>query len=48
MRDLGQFRPTFVLAVPRVFEKVFNTAAQNATAEGRGRIFERAAEVAIA
>jgi long-chain acyl-CoA synthetase len=48
VRDLGQFRPTFVLAVPRVFEKIFNTAAQNATAEGRGRLFERAAEVAIA
>ncbi len=48
VRDLGQFQPTFVLAVPRVFEKVFNTAAQNATAEGRGRVFERAAEVAIA
>jgi long-chain acyl-CoA synthetase len=47
-RDLGQFRPTFVLAVPRVFEKVFNTASQNATAAGRGRIFDRAAEVAIA
>ena len=48
VRDLGQFRPTFVLAVPRVFEKVFNTASQNATAEGRGRLFDRAAEVAIA
>jgi long-chain acyl-CoA synthetase len=48
VRDLGQFRPTFVLAVPRVFEKVFNTAAQQAPADGRGRIFERAAEVAIA
>ena len=48
VRDLGQFQPTFVLAVPRVFEKVFNTAAQQATADGRGRIFERAAEVAIA
>jgi long-chain acyl-CoA synthetase len=48
VRDLGQFRPTFVLAVPRVFETVFNTAAQQATADGRGRIFERAAEVAIA
>jgi long-chain acyl-CoA synthetase len=47
-RDLGQFRPTFVLAVPRVFEKVFNTASQNATAEGRGKVFDRAAEVAIA
>ena len=44
----AQFRPTFVLAVPRVFEKVFNTASQNATAEGRGKIFDRAAEVAIA
>ncbi len=48
VRDLGQFRPTFVLAVPRVFEKVFNTASQNATAQGRGRIFDRAAAVAIA
>lgn len=46
--DLQEFRPTFVLAVPRVLEKVFNTASQRATAEGRGRIFERAAEVAIA
>jgi long-chain acyl-CoA synthetase len=46
--DLREFRPTFVLAVPRVFEKVFNTASQKATAEGRGRVFERAAEVAIA
>ena len=46
--DLGAFEPTFVLAVPRVFEKVFNTASQNATADGRGRIFDRAAETAIA
>ncbi len=46
--DLGHFRPTFVLAVPRVFEKVFNTASQKATADGRGRIFDRAADVAIA
>ena len=37
-----------MLAVPRVFEKVFNTASQKATADGRGRIFDRAAEVAIA
>ena len=42
--DLGEFRPTFVLAVPRVFEKVFNTASQRATADGRGKIFDRAAE----
>ena len=46
--DLGDFQPTFVLAVPRVFEKVFNTASQRATADGRGRIFDRAAEAAIA
>ncbi len=46
--DLAQFQPTFVLAVPRVFEKVFNTASQRATADGRGRIFDRAADVAIA
>ncbi|WP_109509985.1 AMP-dependent synthetase/ligase [Nocardioides speluncae] len=45
--DLGEFRPTFILGVPRVFEKVFNTASQRAAADGRGRIFDRAAEVAI-
>jgi long-chain acyl-CoA synthetase len=46
--DLGEFRPTFLLAVPRVFEKVFNTAAQRATSDGRGAFFDRAAETAIA
>lgn len=46
--DLGAFKPTFILAVPRVFEKVFNTASQNAAADGKGKIFDRAAEVAIA
>jgi len=46
--DLQEFRPTFILAVPRVFEKVFNTASQKATADGRGKIFDRAAETAIA
>ncbi|MGN6252338.1 MAG: AMP-dependent synthetase/ligase [Marmoricola sp.] len=48
LEDLAAFRPTFVLAVPRVFEKVFNTASQTAVADGRGRMFQRAAEVAIA
>ena len=43
-----EFQPTFILAVPRVFEKVFNTASQQATADGRGKIFDRAADVAIA
>ena len=46
--DLAEFQPTFILAVPRVFEKVFNTASQRATADGRGKIFDRAAETAIA
>ncbi|WP_244927533.1 AMP-dependent synthetase/ligase [Nocardioides sp. W7] len=46
--DLQEFKPTFILAVPRVFEKVFNSASQKATADGKGKIFERAAEIAIA
>jgi long-chain acyl-CoA synthetase len=37
---LAEFRPTFVLAVPRVFEKVYNTAKQKAHADGKGRIFD--------
>jgi long-chain acyl-CoA synthetase len=46
--DLAAFRPTFVLAVPRVFEKLFNTASQVAAADGRPRTFDRAVEAAIA
>ncbi|MBO0842751.1 MAG: long-chain fatty acid--CoA ligase [Nocardioides sp.] len=46
--DLGVFKPTFVLAVPRVFEKVYNTASQKAAADGKGAIFDRATDVAIA
>lgn len=46
--QLAAVEPTFVLAVPRIFEKVFNTASQRATADGRGRAFDRAVEVAIA
>ena len=48
VEELGEFRPTFVLAVPRVFEKIFNTASQRAVSEGRGRLFDRATDVAIA
>jgi len=48
VQDLAAFRPTFLLAVPRVFEKLFNSASQRAAADGRGRIFDRAAETAIA
>jgi long-chain acyl-CoA synthetase len=45
---LASFRPTFILAVPRVFEKVFNSAEQKAASDGKGAIFGRAAETAIA
>ncbi|CAM3201424.1 MULTISPECIES: AMP-dependent synthetase/ligase [Streptomyces] len=44
--ELGSFRPTMVLGVPRVFEKVFNAARAQAVAGGKGRIFDKAAEVA--
>jgi long-chain acyl-CoA synthetase len=45
---LASFRPTFILAVPRVFEKVYNSAEQKATSERKGAIFGRAAQTAIA
>ncbi|MBN9184935.1 MAG: long-chain fatty acid--CoA ligase [Microbacterium sp.] len=44
---LGSFQPTFLLAVPRVFEKVYNSAEQKAEAGGKGRIFRAAAKTAI-
>jgi long-chain acyl-CoA synthetase len=46
--DLGRVQPNFLLAVPRVFEKVFNSAQQKATSEGKEKIFNAAAAVAIA
>lgn len=45
--DLAVFKPTFVLAVPRVFEKIYNAAQQKAVAEGKGKIFNLAAAVCI-
>ena len=47
IEDLGTFRPTFILAVPRVFEKVYNSAEQKAAAGGKGAIFQRAAKTSI-
>jgi long-chain acyl-CoA synthetase len=41
------FKPTVVVSVPRVFEKVYNTAAQNAANDGKGRIFDIAAQTAV-
>ncbi|WP_411285258.1 AMP-dependent synthetase/ligase [Lapillicoccus sp.] len=46
--DFASFRPTFILAVPRVFEKIYNSSEQKATADGKGRIFTIAAGTAIA
>jgi long-chain acyl-CoA synthetase len=45
--DLASFKPTFVLAVPRIFEKVYNGAEAKAEAAGKGKIFRKAAEIAI-
>lgn len=45
--SLGSFHPTFLLAVPRVFEKVYNSAEQKAEAGGKGKIFRAAALVAV-
>jgi long-chain acyl-CoA synthetase len=44
--DLAEFQPTFVLSVPRVFEKVFNGAQQRAHASRKGAIFDAAAATA--
>ncbi|UJW36355.1 long-chain fatty acid--CoA ligase [Saccharothrix sp. AJ9571] len=46
--DLGTFRPTFVVAVPRVFEKVYNGAKQKAHGDGKGKIFDAAEATAVA
>lgn len=48
MPDLASFKPTFVLAVPRIFEKVYNGAEAKADAGGKGEIFRKAAATAIA
>jgi long-chain acyl-CoA synthetase len=46
--DLASFQPTFILAVPRVFEKVYNGAEQQASASPvKSRIFQAAARTAI-
>ena len=46
--DLASYQPTFLLTVPRVFEKIYNSAEQKAEAGGRGKLFRQAADVAIA
>ncbi|MFP4635232.1 MAG: AMP-dependent synthetase/ligase [Nitriliruptoraceae bacterium] len=46
IEELRIFKPDFLLAVPRVFEKVFNGAQQKAYDDGKGAIFDKAAQVA--
>ncbi|GAA1919772.1 AMP-dependent synthetase/ligase [Streptomyces durmitorensis] len=46
--ELASFRPTMILGVPRVFEKVYNSARAKAQADGKGKIFDKAADTAIA
>ncbi len=46
--NFGSFRPHFILSVPRVFEKVYNTARQKAHGDGKGKIFDAAADTAVA
>ena len=48
LADFGTFSPTFILSVPRVFEKIYNSSEQKAVAEGKGKIFATAAATAIA
>ncbi|MFD7873540.1 AMP-dependent synthetase/ligase [Streptomyces sp. NPDC059766] len=45
--DLASFRPTFILAVPYIFEKVFNAARRKAEKDGKAGPFEKAVEVAV-
>ncbi|GHB08851.1 long-chain acyl-CoA synthetase [Streptomyces chryseus] len=47
MPDLVSFRPTFILAVPYIFEKVFHGARRKAEADGRAGPFDKAVEVAV-
>jgi long-chain acyl-CoA synthetase len=47
LEDLESFKPTFLLAVPRIFEKVYSGAAQKAARAGKDRLFGTAAAVAI-
>jgi long-chain acyl-CoA synthetase len=45
--QLAEFKPTAVLSVPRVFERIYNTAQHKAAAEGKGRIFDLADATAL-
>ena len=46
--EFAAFKPSLILSVPRVFEKVYNTARQGAHDSGKGKIFDAAADTAVA
>jgi long-chain acyl-CoA synthetase len=46
-KDLGTFKPTLVLAVPRIFEKIFNSAENKAQESGKSKIFKKAVDTAV-
>ena len=46
-QDLGTFKPTLVLAVPRIFEKVYNSAETKALETGKSKIFKKAVDIAV-
>ncbi len=46
-QDLGSFKPTLVLAVPRIFEKVYNSAEHKAQESGKSKIFQKAVNTAV-
>ena len=48
LSDFATFQPTVILSVPRVFEKIYNTAKQKAHSDGKGAIFDRSESTAIA
>ncbi len=48
LADFGSFQPTFILSVPRVFEKIYNSSEQKAAGDGKAAIFAKAADTAIA
>jgi long-chain acyl-CoA synthetase len=48
LADFAEFRPTFLVSVPRVFEKIYNASKQRAHADGKGRIFDLADRTAVA
>ena len=47
-QDLATFKPTLILAVPRIFEKVYNSAENKAHESGKSKIFKQAVDTAVA